>query len=149
MAERDYSHRDVVDKLGVKPGAAVAFDSAGWPVDPELRQRVLELSGTASTIDVPIREEMVPNVFVGVLLVRERVEKGGGEPGDDPGRPPQWDAVVPRPPGSRRLSAPCPFAAPAQSGALKARKNLTQRRRGLKSLLLCASAPLRENMNHV
>ena len=54
--------------------------------------RVLELSGTASTIDVPIREEMVPNIFIGVLLVRERVQQGGlveapAVPGDDPGRP--------------------------------------------------------------
>ena len=49
--------------------------------------RVLELKGTAATIDVPITEAMVPNIFVGVVLQRERVEKGGAEPGDDPGRP--------------------------------------------------------------
>ncbi|TMA17873.1 MAG: alpha-2-macroglobulin, partial [Deltaproteobacteria bacterium] len=49
--------------------------------------RVVELSGTASTIDVPIREEHVPNVFVGAILVRERVKDGGAEAGDDPGRP--------------------------------------------------------------
>ncbi len=30
---------------------------------------------------------MVPNIFAGVLLVRPRVEKGGLETGDDPGRP--------------------------------------------------------------
>ena len=49
--------------------------------------RVVELSGTANTVDVPIREEHVPNVFAGVILVRERVKDGGLEPGDDPGRP--------------------------------------------------------------
>ena len=49
--------------------------------------RVLELTGTAATIDVPVTEAMVPNAYVGVLLVRERVEKGGTESGDDPGRP--------------------------------------------------------------
>ncbi|HEX4383704.1 MAG TPA: MG2 domain-containing protein [Myxococcales bacterium] len=49
--------------------------------------RVLDLKGTAATIDVPVTEAMVPNVFVGVVLQRERVEKGGVEPGDDPGRP--------------------------------------------------------------
>ena len=49
--------------------------------------RVVELTGTAATVDVPIREEHVPNVFAGVILVRERVKDGGLEPGDDPGRP--------------------------------------------------------------
>ncbi len=49
--------------------------------------RVVALTGTAATIDVPIREEHVPNVFAGVILVRERVKEGGLEPGDDPGRP--------------------------------------------------------------
>jgi uncharacterized protein YfaS (alpha-2-macroglobulin family) len=48
---------------------------------------VVELTGTAATVDVPIREEHVPNVFAGVVLVRERVKEGGIEPGDDPGRP--------------------------------------------------------------
>ena len=49
--------------------------------------RVVELTGTAATVEVPIREEHVPNVFAGVILVRERVKDGGLEPGDDPGRP--------------------------------------------------------------
>ena len=49
--------------------------------------RVVELTGTAATVDVPIREEHVPNVFAGVVLVRERVAQGGIEAGDDPGRP--------------------------------------------------------------
>jgi uncharacterized protein YfaS (alpha-2-macroglobulin family) len=49
--------------------------------------RVLDLAGTAATIDVTVREEHVPNVFVGVLLQRERVQQGGGEAGGDPGRP--------------------------------------------------------------
>ena len=41
MAEKDYSHRDVVDKLGIKPGYAVAFVSV-----PEwLEQRVLDRVG--------------------------------------------------------------------------------------------------------
>ncbi len=43
--ERDYGHRDVVDKLGVKPGHAVAFDESGAPLDPALRQRVLARAG--------------------------------------------------------------------------------------------------------
>jgi uncharacterized protein YfaS (alpha-2-macroglobulin family) len=50
-------------------------------------RRMQKLIGTATSIDVPITEAMVPNVFVGVVLQRARVEKGGLEPGDDPGRP--------------------------------------------------------------
>ena len=44
-AERDYSHRDVVDKLGVKPGHVVAFDESAAPLDAELRARVLARAG--------------------------------------------------------------------------------------------------------
>jgi len=50
-------------------------------------RRVQHLVGTATSIDVPITEAMVPNVFVGVVLQRQRVEQGGIEAGDDPGRP--------------------------------------------------------------
>ena len=42
MPDKDYGHRDVVDKLGVKPGHAVAF--AG-NLDDGLRQRVLARVG--------------------------------------------------------------------------------------------------------
>jgi hypothetical protein len=53
-----------------------------------VRERhVQKLTGTANAIDVPITEEMVPNIFVGAVLQRPRVEQGGIEPGDDPGRP--------------------------------------------------------------
>lgn len=45
MAERDYSHRDVVDKLGVKPGQAVVFVEEAGQLDEELRRRVLERTG--------------------------------------------------------------------------------------------------------
>jgi hypothetical protein len=43
--ERDYSHRDVVDKLGIKPGFAVAFDDSSAPIDTQLRGRALEKAG--------------------------------------------------------------------------------------------------------
>jgi hypothetical protein len=38
----DYSHRDVLDKLGIKPGYLVAFVEAAGPLDAGLRERVLE-----------------------------------------------------------------------------------------------------------
>jgi hypothetical protein len=45
MSHKDYGHRDVVDKLGIKPGFAVAIVEAAWPLDQELRARALEQSG--------------------------------------------------------------------------------------------------------
>jgi hypothetical protein len=45
MAERDYAHRDVVDKLGIKPGGAVAFALEAREIDAELRERILLKTG--------------------------------------------------------------------------------------------------------
>jgi hypothetical protein len=45
--ERDYSHRDVVDKLGIMPGHVVAFDETAAPLDADLRERVLARSARA------------------------------------------------------------------------------------------------------
>ena len=59
--ERDYSHRDVVDKLGIKPGCALAFDPAPQPVDSDLRSRALARAGRA----VAAADEPVDVVLVG------------------------------------------------------------------------------------
>jgi Protein of unknown function (DUF3052) len=48
VPEKDYSHRDVLDKLGIKPGHAVAVVG---PADPDLSQRVLEKTGRAIAAD--------------------------------------------------------------------------------------------------
>ncbi len=45
MADRDYSHRAPVDKLGIKPGHAVAFVHDAWPLDPALIDAVLARAG--------------------------------------------------------------------------------------------------------
>ncbi|HEX8219745.1 MAG TPA: DUF3052 family protein [Chloroflexia bacterium] len=45
MPDRDYSHRDVTDKLGIKPGSIVAFDEQAAPLDEALRRKVLERTG--------------------------------------------------------------------------------------------------------
>src|SRR5216683_4547646 len=45
LAEKDYSHRDVVDKLGIKPGFAIAFDEAPRPIPDDLKARVLARVG--------------------------------------------------------------------------------------------------------
>jgi hypothetical protein len=42
MPEKDYSHRDITDKLGVKPGQAIKVVGRG---DPDLLERVREKIG--------------------------------------------------------------------------------------------------------
>lgn len=84
MAERDYSHRDVVDKLGIKPGYAVAFVAAPVPVDAALQARVLEKVGRPEAAD----EEPADVVLVGADATtdsvavlkewRERIDQAGG-----------------------------------------------------------------------
>jgi hypothetical protein len=82
--ERDYSHRDVVDKLGIKPGFALAFDASPVAVDAGLRARALERSGRAAAAD----DEPVDVVLVGadastdvesvLKQWRPRIDQAGG-----------------------------------------------------------------------
>ena len=60
MPERNYDHRDVVDKLGVKPGHAVVLASEAGPLDEGLRERVLAKTA---------RPEADPDEPVDVALV--------------------------------------------------------------------------------
>ncbi|MCY1047265.1 MG2 domain-containing protein [Corallococcus sp. bb12-1] len=53
-----------------------------------LSVRRVKLKGSATALDIPLGDGAIPNVFVGVVLVRGRVPDGKGiETGDDPGRP--------------------------------------------------------------
>ncbi len=45
MPDKDYSQRDIVDKLGIKPGSLVAFDEQDAPLDETLGGKVLERTG--------------------------------------------------------------------------------------------------------
>jgi uncharacterized protein YfaS (alpha-2-macroglobulin family) len=45
------------------------------------------LTSTQQTVEVPLTEDDIPNVFVSVLLVRGRTSNDLGADGDDPGRP--------------------------------------------------------------
>jgi hypothetical protein len=84
LAERDYSHRDVVDKLGIKPGFAVAFDESPAPIPGELESRALAKAGR----DEAREDEPVDLVLVGadastdVVAVlerwRKRIDQAGG-----------------------------------------------------------------------
>ena len=91
MAERDYSHRDIVDKLGIKPGHVVAFDEEAWPIDADLRRRVVERTGLAVTspkAQVPFQDEAVDIALVttddvtdAVTVLRQwraRLDRAGG-----------------------------------------------------------------------
>jgi hypothetical protein len=84
LAERDYSHRDVVDKLGIKPGFAVAFDEAPTAVDAALRARVLERVGRdAATAAEPVDVVLVgadasTDVEAVLNQWRSRIDQTGG-----------------------------------------------------------------------
>lgn len=49
--------------------------------------RTFELTSTQETVEVPITEKDIPNVFVSVHLVRGRTKEGLTADGDDPGKP--------------------------------------------------------------
>ena len=50
--------------------------------------RHVKLKGAATTLEVPVGEAGIPDVYVGVVLVRGRVPQADGpEAGEDPGRP--------------------------------------------------------------
>ena len=82
--ERDYSHRDVVDKLGIKPGHALAFDQAPLPVDAELKTRALDKAGRPEAAD----DEPVDVVLIGadastpvetvLAQWRQKIDPAGG-----------------------------------------------------------------------
>jgi ligand-binding sensor domain-containing protein len=84
VPERDYSHRDVVDKLGVKPGHAVAFVEAAGPVDWELRERVLARAGRDAAAEGEPANVVLASIDAGtdaVALLREwrgRIAVDGG-----------------------------------------------------------------------
>jgi hypothetical protein len=54
MPDRDYSYRDVLDKLGVKPGQALVFVPPIEETHPDLCQRVAERAGQPLANDEPV-----------------------------------------------------------------------------------------------
>jgi hypothetical protein len=84
MAEKDYGHRDVVDKLGIKPGFAVAFVEAAGPLERGLRARTLERSGrpVAASDETPdVVLATVDNATDAVSLLahwKTRIQPAGG-----------------------------------------------------------------------
>jgi hypothetical protein len=83
MAEKDYSQRRVVDKLGIKPGSLLAFDEAAFPLDEQLRYDAVEQAG--SDQDEDVRADVVLATVdagtdaVGLLLTwKEKIQPHGG-----------------------------------------------------------------------
>jgi hypothetical protein len=84
MAEKDYGHRDVVDKLNIKPGHAVVFACEAWKIDAALRQRILERAGRApaaedEAVDVVLASvDNTTDVIEVLQLWRTRLKPAGG-----------------------------------------------------------------------
>jgi Protein of unknown function (DUF3052) len=84
VAERDYSHRDVVDKLSIKAGFAVAFGEQAQAVDAHLRARVLDRTGRPAAAPDELADVALAcadaSTDVTALLEhwRSRIEQDGG-----------------------------------------------------------------------
>jgi hypothetical protein len=82
--ERDYGHRDVVDKLGIKPGFAVAFVVAPREIDAELRARALSRAGRDAAADdepadvVLIGADDSSDALAVLTTWRSRIDQAGG-----------------------------------------------------------------------
>ncbi|MEA2572939.1 MAG: hypothetical protein QOH93_237 [Chloroflexia bacterium] len=84
MPDRDFSKRDIVDKLGIKPGSVVAFDERYAPLDQALRRKVLERTGCAPAGENEVVEVVLVPIHAGVdaagvlLEWRGRIRQNGG-----------------------------------------------------------------------
>ena len=82
--EHDYSDRDVVDKLGIKPGFAVAFAAEPRPLEAELQAQALaragrEVAAADERPDVVLIGADASTDVAGVLSAwRERIDRAGG-----------------------------------------------------------------------
>lgn len=94
----DHNRIDLVaEKSSYKPGETARimvkspWESATALLTTEREgvrsQRVFQLTSTQQTVEVPISERDIPNVFVSVLLVRGRTNEPIGDDGSDPGKP--------------------------------------------------------------
>lgn len=70
MTARDYQHRDVVDKLGVKPGHVVALAAHAQAIDPGLSQHIIDRTGRP----VASADEAVDVVLVAIDETTDVVE---------------------------------------------------------------------------
>lgn len=84
MPDRDFSQRDIVDKLGIKPGSVVAFDERYAPLEQALKRKVMDrTSGPAAGEDQAVEIVLVP-IHAGIDAAgvlrewRSRIKQNGG-----------------------------------------------------------------------
>jgi hypothetical protein len=70
MPEKNYQGRDILDKLGIKPGQAIAFAHADWEIDATLLQRIIERTGRPLATE----DEAIDLVLVAIDETTETVE---------------------------------------------------------------------------
>ena len=51
MREKKYQNRDILEKMGIQPGYAVAFANVVQEIDPGLSQRIIERTGRPSATE--------------------------------------------------------------------------------------------------
>jgi Protein of unknown function (DUF3052) len=84
MPDRDYSHRDITDKLGIRPGSVVAVWEEAGPVGAALRDEVLERCGRSFASDDEAPYVVLATVDASTDAVallrmwRERIQPAGG-----------------------------------------------------------------------
>jgi hypothetical protein len=84
MSEKNYQDRDILQKLGIKPGQAIAFADAAWEIDPALLQRVIERAGRPPAAEdealdlVLIAIDETTDAVEALKKWRQRLMPGGG-----------------------------------------------------------------------
>ena len=84
MAEKNYTHRDVLDKLGIKPGDALALAGENGYLDAALRSRILDRIGRPLAQDDENLDVALVEVDEGADVVatlkqwRKRLAPAGG-----------------------------------------------------------------------
>ncbi|MFC2164501.1 MG2 domain-containing protein [Acidobacteriota bacterium] len=87
VADRKTYHPGQVARVMVKSPYERAQALVTLEREGVLESWVQEVEGSTSTIDVPIRSEHLPNVYVCVLLMQGRTSKGSADREQDLGRP--------------------------------------------------------------
>ncbi len=93
----DDSVRLVSDKRQYSPGDTARiliqspFKSARAVITVErediLDRRVIEMTSSSTTVDIPLKSEYIPGVHVSVMIFRPRMKAGPEQEGTDPGKP--------------------------------------------------------------
>jgi hypothetical protein len=84
LPERDYSHRGVLDKLGIKPGLVVAVDEIAGPLDPAAAEGLSDVLGRDTVRNGEPADVVLAMVDASLDLAallsdwKERIQPAGG-----------------------------------------------------------------------